>query len=392
MKKTLFFIIALAGILVFNSCEKSGLDPVLDMENTINPVISSPGNNSEYVLLEAQQDALWANISWAPAVYNIEAGRNWNLLNPDKLGTVTYTVQIDTEADNFSSPLGLTATTETSFSMTVAEFNGKLLSMGLATGEAHNLVLRVIADVTDGSAYDNAVSETVKMKVTPYAAEIVYPPIYLLGDATAPGWVNTDALPMHAFNTTQFAIVANLAGEGKYLKFIRTLGAWAPQWGTDGTGTGESGPLVFRPTEDEPDPSAIPAPAAAGDYRIFADIQALTYTITKASETLYLLGDGTPAGWDNTAALPMTKVAPGLFKITVNLAGGSTYFKFIETLGQWAPQYGTDDSGTGDAGNLVFRPDETVPDPPAIPVPSIAGSYKITVDLAKMKYTAVMAN
>jgi hypothetical protein len=76
----------------------------------------------------------------------------------------------------------------------------------------------------------------------------------------------------------------------------------------------------------------------------------------------------------------------------VNLAGGSTYFKFIETLGQWAPQYGTDDSGTGDAGNLVFRPDETVPDPPAIPVPSIAGSYKITVDLAKMKYTAVMAN
>jgi starch-binding outer membrane protein SusE/F len=384
MKKTLFFMIALAGIVIFNSCKKEGYEPVL--EKSSGPVISSPANNATYVLQEDQKNEPFESFTWSAADYNINAGRNWELMNSDKLGDITYTVQLDTEGDNFSSPITLTATTSTSFSMTVGELNGKLLTMGLATGTAHNLVLRVIGDVSITSVLDNVISETVKFTVTPFEAAIVFPSIYLLGDATAPGWDNANALPMFAFSETQFAIVANLAGEGKFLKFIKDLGAWAPQWGTDG-GTSESGPLVFRPTEAEPDPAAIPAPVEVGDYRIFADIGALTYSITKASETLYLLGDGTTPGWDNTAALPLTKVAPGVFEITTTLGGSGLYFKFIETLGQWAPQYGTDASGTGDGGNLVFRPTEATPDPPAMPCPASAGTYTIKVDLASMTYT-----
>lgn len=385
MKKTLFFIIALAGIMILNSCEKEGLKPVLDMEKTIDPIFTSPANNTAFVLLESNKENVMANFTWAPAVYDVTAGRNWHLMNPSGIAPTMYTIQMDTESDNFSSPIALTATTETNYAITVGDMNAKLLALGLATGEAHNLVFRIMADVTTASTYENALSETVKLTITPFAAEIFYPPIYLLGDATDAGWDNNKALPMHGFNESEFAIVANLA-EGKNLKFIKTLGAWAPQWGTDGTGTNESGPLVYRPDEDTPDPASIPSPAVSGQYRIYANISTLTYTITKASETLYLLGDGTPAGWDNANATPLTQVSPGLFEITVQLSGGATYFKFIETLGQWAPQYGTDASGTGDGGNLVLRPTENEPDPPAIPVPAAAGRYKITVDLAKMMY------
>ncbi|MHC1775752.1 MAG: SusE domain-containing protein [Lentimicrobium sp.] len=387
MKKTLFFMIALAGIVVFNSCKKEGYEPVLEKSGA--PVINSPANNSTYVLLEAQKNDPFESFTWDAADYNINAGRNWEYMNSDKLGDLTYTVQLDTESDNFSSPIALTATTSTSFSMTVGELNGKLLAMGLATETAHNLVLRVVGDLSITSELDNIYSETVKFTVTPFEAAIVYPSIYMLGDATAPGWDNANALPLFAFSETQFAIVANLAGEGKFLKFIRTLGAWAPQWGTDATGTGESGPLVYRPDETVADPPAIPAPAAEGDYRIFADIQNLTYTITKASETLYLLGDGTPPGWDNAGALPLTKVSPGVFEITTTLNGSGLFFKFIETLGQWAPQYGTDAGATVDGGNLVLRPTESVPDPPAMPCPLAAGTYKITVDLASMTYKVI---
>lgn len=391
MKKTLFFIIALVGIALFNSCEKGGLDPVLDMEKTINPVIATPATNSTFVLLESQKDEVMANFTWAEAKYDVNAGRNWNLLNSTMIASPTYTLQMDTESDNFSSPVTLASTTETSFSITVGKMNEKLLSLGFSTEVAQNLVFRVMADVTANSTYENAYSETIKLAVTPFEAEINYPPIYMLGDATDPGWDNANALPMHAFNDNEFAIVANLAGEGKFLKFIQTLGAWAPQWGTDATGTSEAGPLVLRPTEDEPDPPAIPAPAAAGQYRIYVNTSALTYSITKASETLYLLGDGTTAGWDNANAIPMTQTAPGMFEITTALGGGATFFKFIETLGQWAPQYGTDANGTNSGGNLVLRPTESEPDPPAISVPEVAGTYKITVDLAKMAYTVVAA-
>jgi len=385
MKKTLFFMIALAGVMIFTSCKKEGTEPVLDKSGS--PAISFPENNSSFVLLEAQENEPFGVFAWAAADYNISAGRNWDLINSDQLSETSYTLQLDTEADNFSSPVTLASTTGTSFSMTVGEMNAKLLSMGLATGTAHSLVMRVKSDVSISSDLDDIFSETVKFTVTPFEAQLVYPSIYMLGDATEPGWDNANALPMFAFNETQFAIVASLAGEGKFVKFIQTLGAWAPQWGTDATGTNESGPLVFRETEAEPDPSAIPAPLLAGDYRIYADIAALTYTITKASETLYLLGDGTTPGWDNAAALPMTKLSPGVFEITTTLGGSGLFFKFIETLGQWAPQYGTDASGTGDGGNLVFRPTESEPDPPAIPCPTAAGTYTITVNLASMTYS-----
>lgn len=385
MKKALFFMIALAGIVVFTSCKKEGNELVLDKSGT--PSISFPENNSSYVLLEAAENEPFGPFVWTSAEYSINSGRNWNLINSDQLSETTYTLQLDTEADNFSSPMTLTSTTENSFSMTVGELNAKMLAMGLETGTAHSLVMRVKADVSISSDLDDIFSETVKFTVTPFEAAIVYPSIYLLGDATTPGWDNANALPMFAYNETQFAIVASLAGEGKFLKFIKTKGAWAPQWGTDATGTGEAGPLVYRPDETVADPPGIPAPAVAGDYRIYADIAALTYTITKASETLFLLGDGTTPGWDNAAALPMTKLSPGVFEITTTLAGSGKFFKFIETLGQWAPQYGTDANGTGDGGNLVFRPTESEPDPAAIPCPVASGTYTITVNLSSMTYS-----
>ncbi len=106
---------------------------------------------------------------------------------------------------------------------------------------------------------------------------------------------------------------------------------------------------------------------------------------------IYILGDGTPAGWNNTAALEMEHVEDATYAIVVELSGGD-FFKFISVLGQWAPQWGTDDNpptveddGTI-IGNLVYRPDEGVPDPPAIPRPEEAGDYRVVADTLGLKY------
>ncbi|HAQ65832.1 MAG TPA: hypothetical protein DCR43_08285 [Bacteroidales bacterium] len=69
------------------------------------------------------------------------------------------------------------------------------------------------------------------------------------------------------------------------------------------------------------------------------------------------------------------------------MGGDGLFLKFITTIGAWAPQYGTDASGTSMEGNLVFRPDETASDPSAIPCPSAAGEYTVIVNLAKMTYS-----
>jgi hypothetical protein len=71
--------------------------------------------------------------------------------------------------------------------------------------------------------------------------------------------------------------------------------------------------------------------------------------------------------------------------------GAGEFLKFIEVLGFWAPQYGTDANGTSTGGILVYRPDENTPDPPAIPAPEAAGTYTITANTNDLTYTIELA-
>jgi hypothetical protein len=134
-------------------------------------------------------------------------------------------------------------------------------------------------------------------------------------------------------------------------------------------------------------------PTVDGTYDITFVIDALTETYTftvkeagAADPELYMLGDGCAAGWDNAVALPLDGTG-GLYTITADLTGGG-YIKFITTLGQWAPMYGTDDTGTATGGPLVFRETEDDPDPASIPVDA-DGNYTITVNTNDMTYTVV---
>jgi len=54
---------------------------------------------------------------------------------------------------------------------------------------------------------------------------------------------------------------------------------------------------------------------------------------------IYLLGDGTSAGWDNTKALEVVHIGDGgQFAIVEHLTAGK-FIKFIADLGAWAPQW-----------------------------------------------------
>ena len=369
-------MIVLLGISLLYSCKKEEKDPVLDMNLTVKSQLTTPQDGTSYVLLQDEADSVFAVFNWSPAVYNLT-----NLEN------TKYILQMDTAGSNFAGAVNLITTTGTTYEITVGAMNQKLLAMGFLPDVATNLIFRVFSYINDDTPYSDAYSDVITLAVTPYSTFVYVKPIYMLGSATDAGWDNTKALEMTHLEGGSFAIVAHLVpGADKYVKFISILGAWAPQWGTDATGTGEAGPLVYRPDEGTPDPPAIPAPDTEGDFRIVADTFNLTYTITATSAQLYLVGDATNAGWNAGDAIEFTKVAPGQFTITTALknTGG---MKFLEVQGAWAPQWGTDDTGTGEFGPLVYRPDEATPDPPQIPAPSSDGTYTIDVDLLLLTYT-----
>lgn len=136
---------------------------------------------------------------------------------------------------------------------------------------------------TEDGTYDfelkiDAVTETYTLTVNPAGQAVE---MYLLGDGSLAGWDNNLALPMSGSNG-EYTITTQLQGAGKYIKFITTLGQWAPMYGTDANGTSTSGNLVYRATESDPDPASIPAPAEVGNYTISINTNTLTYTIAAA--------------------------------------------------------------------------------------------------------------
>ncbi|MEE4178562.1 MAG: SusE domain-containing protein [Bacteroides sp.] len=377
MKRIAIILTLIFGVFLFHSCEEEEL-MTMDLSKTVSPQITSPTTGASLVLTqETAGDVI--SITWSAA--NYEA---------DFVADANYILQMDVAGNNFANPRDLIDTDGLAYETTQGAVNSRILGMEFAPNTEVTLEYRVFSYLTRQSEATYAFSDPISITFTTYEAVIPgAKPIYMLGSGTEAGWDNTAALEMYYIEEGVFSLVAHLHEDGDMVKFISVLGQWAPQWGAVPGGTSTEGELILRPTEDDPDPNPIMiTDLEIGDYRVTADTANLTYSIVKVTEELYLLGSATEAGWDNTGALAMTKDAPGMFSITTTLtAGEDMFFKFIEVLGQWAPQYGTNVEGTAEGGQLVFRETESVPDPPAIPAPDVTGTYKIEVNLSNLTYT-----
>lgn len=104
------------------------------------------------------------------------------------------------------------------------------------------------------------------------------------------------------------------------------------------------------------------------------------------STTLYLVGDATANGWDNSKATPLNAVAnnPGAFRWTGNLSAGN--FKFITTLGEWLPSY----NKGATAAALVKRSDFGQPDDQWQITSS--GLYTIEVDIINLSISLTQSS
>jgi len=379
MKKLIYIIIAIIGISLIFSCEKDSKDPILDMELTEKPIITTPIDGSIFELNKEDEEDVFSVFQWTATKYSLS-----------NLESTNYTLQIDIADSSFKNLLTIANTKDLSYEMTIGGMNNKLLIMGVIPGQPTEVSLRIYSYINTSSDYSAVYSEENTITVTAYADIVYIKPIYLLGSGTPAGWVNTEALEMAYLGDGKFARVEYLDPDvpDSFFKFISVLGAWAPQWGTDAAGTPEVGPLIYRPDEATPDPDAMPTPEVAGNYYIEADTANLEYKTFLTSGELYLVGDATSAGWDYNAGLPFAENpdTAHLFSITTNLlaSGG---MKFIDVLGEEIPQWGTTTGGTSAGGKLVYRPEGSVPDPANIPAPSDGGSYKIVVDLRKLTYT-----
>lgn len=194
-----------------------------------------------------------------------------------------------------------------------------------------------------------------------------YTTVGLIGNATAGGWDTSTPLEQdendpHVWTGT----VTLTAGEAKF----RADNAWTVNWGSASFPSGigvQDGPNF--------------APSPGVYFVTFNDVSGAYSFEIQSVDAVYLVGDATPAGWDNNSNVPMFRDPDnGLrFSYTGHFNAGA--FKFLRTRGAWQPQWG---KGASD-GVLGYNGGDGS-DPDVIQI-STEGYYTVTIDLGALTYS-----
>ena len=281
MKRIITAIPMLLSVAFFlQSCEKEG-----------NKIYFKSGKLPE---LTASTTAV--NLQPPPADEAAEA-ISFNWTNPEYQFTtgisshdVNYLLEIDTVGANFKSKskFATTIAKELGKRYSVGEFNAILgNTMGLPFGRRYNLEARVTSTLGSTNAVP-LVSKNVTFTATPYAPppKVALPVtgnLYIVGNATPGGWNNPVPTPSQQFtrlSNTLYEITVPLGGAGTFYLLLPENGSWSSKYAVvdnQASGIANGGDFRFYTSGGQD----IPAPAAAGNYKITVDFQKGLFTVVK---------------------------------------------------------------------------------------------------------------
>jgi hypothetical protein len=371
------FFAVTAAVLLLVSCDKA--DELPNYGNGKVPVLSSSSSSLAATAADSLSDLV--TFSWTYPAYATDSTNH------------KYILQIDSAGKDFSNAASRTVMAALSTKFTAKEMNDLLLSLGFDFDVTYGIQARVISSY--GNNNDRLVSQPISLTAKPYKI----PPavalpftnrLYIVGGSTQFGWDNTAPFPavreLTRLDETTWAGIYNITGSGGYL-LLPEAGSWNNKYSiADNSipGIANAGNFGYNL------PQNFASNMADGDgwHRMVYDFQRGKYTITKENNALknelFITGDATPSSWTNSppGTQQLTQLTNGVFEITMPLVPGKL-FKFLDTNGQWQPQFG----GSSATGGDLEANYGSAGDPPAIPTPSVAGTYKITVNFITKKYT-----
>lgn len=325
-----FFLIA--GIL--KSCSD---DDLTQLGNVAPPSIQSPSNGQTFVLDREEANNIATTISWTDVSYEANTP------------LVSYIVEMAASGTNFSNPVSVVSTMETSYDITVGLLNSKAISAGLTPDVPGNVEIRVSAKI--GANY--LISSTpVSLTITTYEDVLDLSSTWgIVGSAAPNGWDGPD-VPFYKQQgpENQGILVAYATLTDGVIKF-RENNDWTNNYG------GSGGNLV---------PNGDNIPVTAGSYKITMNLNNLTYEI----QPFYLgiVGSATPNGWDGPDLQLNYDPTSDQFRALVTLTDGEIKFRMNN---DWGTNWG------GSNGNLEAGGDN---------ITVTAGNYVVTVNFAANTY------
>lgn len=248
MKNIIKFLIALISIATV-SCTDSVQDREAVATST-SPVLLAPATGFTLFLDKTKPNDMATTVVWNYAAYSGTAT------------VVNYSVEFAAAGTKFASPTVVATSTDRFKNFTVGELNTAALNAGFPPFVESSIDVRIKSTVgTTGSIAQTSNFYTIKL--TPYPS---WPDWGIIGSATPTGWDSDTNLP-YDLATKTYSITMNMI-PGAY-KFRLDNG-----WGTNyGSSSSTGGALVLNGSD-------IPI-TVAGSYKITADFNAKTYTVTK---------------------------------------------------------------------------------------------------------------
>jgi len=328
MKRLIIFIYALLALI---ACEKDETRAVLKTEGTP-PAISLPVADTELTITEPSLGEE-VEFVWSDTDYGINT-------------EVTYTLEIDSKCNAFEEPVVVGVTTDHTLPMTLEALNAKLVNeLKLAPHQLAELQIRVRSVVNNKY---QSISAAIPFTITPWSAR---PVALWIGESTsAPVVLATSETAYEGYRYLE---------EGTAFRFSTNPVCEGDVFGTNGTeGVLQEG---IASAEIE-----IPS---TGYYRVQANTEALTYSLTKI-DTWGLIGTATAGGWNTSTPLTYNS-SKDTWETEVALINGA--LKFRANNG-WDINYGT---GNVNAltGSLAF-------DAAAIDIAE-SGNYMISIDFSQ---------
>ena len=309
----LFLSMLACGLL---SCEKP-TEPVVDQPLTITL------SQDSVLCLPIYKDLAALELSWTPGT------------NHGSGSAIAYTVEMDKEGNNFAEGLkweiGRTANRTLLFSHQHLADTLHQTYPEVEEGEYMVFECRVRAKIIQTG--EEQVSNVAKVAIAWNATMMT--DLYLVGDATPHGWdlgrATAMIMDMDHFSTFSWSGTMH---KGEF-KLIVNTEDWFPCFVKDST---DEAKMVYRDSE-ESYPDFKWTIAKTGNYRITADVEALTIEVAYlGGETyshIYMIGDATPGGWSWDNLTQMQHPESGIFTYEGHLNTGQIKFP-TEIRSDWS--------------------------------------------------------
>ncbi len=345
MKNTIQKIFVLFALIsMMSACKKDETQAVLK-EGSV-PVLSASG--AAFALTEKDKDKDAMTLSWSAPDYGFQSAP-------------TYKVQFAAKGTSFAKPQEVNVAGALKKVFKTAELNKILVKIGALPGQGSDLEVRVLSVIT--TALAPAISNVVGFGATPYLENLDYTSLWVPGSYQ--GWDPATANKISAPNEDDVY-------EGYiYMKDATTDFKMTEKPNWDKAIYGDEA-KVNTGKIATPGPGENMQAKAPGFYRVNADLNTLTWSMTKTEWAV--IGDAT-GSWDNDQSMSYD-AASGLWKITLALTKGEIKFRANKA---WAINFGDKDADA----ILDYGGDN-------IKIPA-AGNYEIALKLATAgNYTYIL--